>query len=46
MTHQLNISDNLERLGSNLTVTDSKVGKMAVYKNDSVVSQSILMQDI
>ncbi len=39
----LNITDNLERLGPSLIVTDSKVGRMAVYKNDSVVSPSILL---
>ena len=39
----LNITENLERLSDSLIVTDSKVGKMAIYKNDSVVSQSILL---
>jgi FkbM family methyltransferase len=42
MTKHLNITETLEQLSPNLVVTDSKVGKMAVYKNDSVVSQSIL----
>lgn len=39
----LNLSEHFEKLKPNLAITDSKVGQLVVYRNDSIVSAAIAL---
>jgi hypothetical protein len=39
----LNLSEHFEKLKPNLAITDSKIGQLVVYRNDSIVSAAIAL---
>lgn len=43
MTNTFNLQENFEKLKPNLGITDSKVGEMIIYRNDSIVSAAIAL---